>query len=137
MALAATLIHEIMHCVLININNRARANDPQAISAIEKFNKRIKDPSSFSGNPFFALMNCGEKGQHELMYQLFYPDMVLLLERFAQIHKPNLWYGKNAGFLMWSGLQQTTEFQKLNFDEQKEINLTILSEKGFSAYFSE
>jgi hypothetical protein len=131
-ALAATLIHEIMHCILIDIANRARLHDEKALSIIERFNQKIQNPFGYSGNDFFNLMNRGGEGQHELMYQLFYQNMVLLLEEFAQIHKPVFWRHEDAEFLMWSGLQLTSGFQKLNLEEKRQIEFTILKAKGIA-----
>jgi hypothetical protein len=124
-ALAATLIHEIMHCVLLNIYRRAQKQDEQAFNSIISFGL-----SKNNADNFFDLMNEGESGSHELMYCLFYPQMVLILERFAEIHKQTL-NTKEAEFLMWSGLQKTGAYQKLNDEKRYDIEFTILKAKGF------
>jgi hypothetical protein len=129
-ALAATLIHEIMHCVLINIYRRAQNNDQQAFSSIESFGLNNNDPSDSFNDSFFDVMNEGEAGSHELMYRLFYPRMVLLLMHFAEIHKQTL-NTKKAEFLMWSGLQNTCAYQKLSYKKRYDIEFTILKAKGF------
>lgn len=129
-ALAVTLIHEVMHCILMDIDKRARYGDAKAFSIVEHFNLQIRNPFGYSGNNFFNLMNRGDVGEHELMYQLFYRDMVFLLERFAQIHKPAFWHHEDAELLIWSGLQTTSGFQKLSSDEKREIAFSILKEKG-------
>ena len=123
-ALAATLIHEIMHCVLLNIYRRAQKQDEQAFNSIKSFGFN-------NASEFFDLMNEGETASHELMYRLFYPRMVSILERFTEIHKQTL-NSKEAEFLMWSGLQKTNAFKKLSDDEKIDIGLTILKAKGFS-----
>jgi hypothetical protein len=129
-ALAVTLIHEIMHCILINIYRRAQKNDQQAFNSIESFGLNKNDPSNSFNDNFFDIMNEGEAGSHELMYRLFYPRMVLLLLRFAEIHKQPL-NTKKAEFLMWSGLQNTCAFQKLSYQKRYDIEFTILKAKGF------
>lgn len=129
-ALAATLIHEIMHCVLMDIDRRARRGDEKTLFIIEIFNQKIRNPFVHSVNNFFDLMNKGDAGQHELMCQLFYEDMVLLLERFSQIHKSAFWHHEDAESLVWSGLQGTTVYKKLGFEEQRQIEFTIMREKG-------
>ena len=123
-ALAATLIHEFMHCILLEIYKTA-------IKGEEKTFTDMIGPG-LSRNDFFFLMNSGEDGQHELMYRLFYTRMVLLLEHFARIHKEAFSDHRNAEFLMWSGLQKTNAFKKLSDDEKIDIGLTILKAKGFS-----
>lgn len=129
-ALAVTLIHETMHCVLMDIDRRARHGDEKALYLIERFNQKIKNPFVRSVNNFFDLMNQGDVGQHELMCQLFYDDMVLLLERFAQIHRPSFAQHEDAEILIWSGLQSTNRFNGLSLEEKRQIELTILREKG-------
>jgi hypothetical protein len=124
-ALAATLIHEIMHCVMLNIYRRAQKQDAQAFNSILSF--RL---NKINAGDFFDLMNEGETGSHELMYRLFYPQMVLLLERFAEIHKQTL-DSKEAEFLMWSGLQKINAYQKLSYEMRFDIETTILTAKGF------
>jgi hypothetical protein len=128
-ALAATLIHEIMHCILINIYRRAQKQDEQALNSIINFGLSKSYPSDFH-NDFFDIMNAGERGSHELMYHLFYPQMVLLLERFAETHKQTL-NSKEAEFLMWSGLQNIDAYQKLSDEKKYKIELAILKAKGF------
>jgi hypothetical protein len=129
-ALAVTLIHEIMHCVLMDIDRRGRYGDKKALSVIEQFNRKIRNPFGDPKSDFFSIMNKNDAGQHELMYQLFYEDMVSLLERFAEIHKPAFWQHQDAELLMWSGLQSTSGFQKLSFEEKKQIEIAILTENG-------
>jgi hypothetical protein len=123
-ALAATLIHEVMHCVMLNIYRRAQKQDAQAFNSIIGFGV-----NKINTDDFFDLMNEGERGSHELMYRLFYPQMVLLLERFAEIHKQTL-NSKEAEFLMWSGLQNIDAYQKLSYDKRFDIETTILTAKG-------
>jgi len=129
-ALAATLIHEIMHCVLLDIYIRAIRKEEKALTSIMSFGLNKNDTSSFFHNDFFVLMNNGDDGQHELIYQLFYPQMVSLLERFARIHKGAFLNHSDADHLMWSGLQKTTAYKKLDDEEKREIQLTILEAKG-------
>lgn len=129
-ALAATLIHEIMHCVLLDIYSRAKREEEKAFRSIIHFGLNKNDTSNFFNNDFFALVNSGEAGQHELIYQLFYPHMVSLLERFAEIHKDAFPDRRDAGHLMWSGLQKTSVYEKLSDEEKREIGQTILEEKG-------
>ena len=124
-ALAATLIHEIMHCVMLNIYRRAQRQDAQAFNSIISFKS-----NKINADDFFNLMNEGETGSHELMYRLFYPQMVLLLERFAEIHKQTL-DSKEAEFLMWSGLQKIDAYRKLSYEMRFDIETTILTAKGF------
>jgi hypothetical protein len=134
-AIAVTLIHEIMHCILLDIDKRGRSGDKHALSIIQHFNKKINNPSPGICNPFFDLMNKTDEGQHELMYLLFFPDMVSLLERFAEIHKHAFLQHKTAELLMWSGLQTTSGFQNLSFEEKNQIQLSIIEEKGISVTF--
>src|SRR5205809_195023 len=119
-ALAVTLLHEIMHCLLLDINERARHEEKEAVSTIIRFGLNKNDSSLFFNNDFFALMNSGENGQHELIYQLFYPRMVALLKRFAAIHGESL-PGRDAEHLTWSGLQQTNAYKELSDEEKEEI----------------
>jgi hypothetical protein len=129
-ALATTLIHEIMHCVLLNLDTKAKHLDGQAISRILDFGLNRNDTSNFFNNQFFVQMNIGEEGQHELMYELFYPQMVSVLERFAEIHNEPFWDRKDVESLMWSGLQGTNAYKKLNDEEKHNIELAILRAKG-------
>ena len=129
-ALAATVIHELMHCVLLNIYERAKKEDKRAFTGIMGFGLNRNDTSSFFNNDFFGLINSGNEGQHELMYQLFYTQMVSLLERFAEIHNKPFLNHKDAESLMWSGLQQTDAYRKLSEEEKRAIELTILAAKG-------
>ena len=122
-ALAATLIHEIMHCVLLNIYRRAQKLDEHAFNSIMSFGFN-------NASNFFDLMNEGETASHELMYRLLYPQMVLILERFAEIHKQTL-NSKEAEFLMWSGLQNTDAYRKLSEERRGNIEFAILKAKGF------
>lgn len=124
-ALAVTLIHEIMHCVLLNIYRRAQKQDEQAFKSIISFGSNKNNAYDF-----FDLMNEGERGSHELMYRLFYPQMVLILKRFAEIHKQTL-HTKEAEFLMWSGLQIIDVYRKLSDEKRYDIEFTILKAKGF------
>lgn len=134
-ALAVTLIHEIMHCVLMDIDRRARYGDEKALLLTERLNQKLKNPFGIADNSFFGMMNMGDAGQHELMYQFFYKDMVCLLERFAKIHKPVFFQHEDAELLIWSGLQFTSGYQKLSFEEKRKIEFTILREKGILTSF--
>jgi len=129
-ALAATLIHEIMHCVLLDIYKRAKANDQRAWSSIMSFGLNRNDTSSLFNNEFFGLVNSGNSGQHELIYRLFYAEMVSLLEHFETIHKGILLRHQNTEQLLWSGLQETNAYKQLPDQEKKDIELTILKAKG-------
>jgi hypothetical protein len=129
-ALAATLIHETMHCVLLNIYLRAKRLDEKALTSIVNFGLNINDPSTSFNSDFFNLMNEGETGSHELMHRLFYPQMVCLLKRFAEIHKQKL-SPEAAEYLMWSGLQKTDAYQQLSDEKKSDIEFTILTAKGF------
>ncbi|MBS1599385.1 MAG: hypothetical protein JST75_14260 [Bacteroidetes bacterium] len=131
-ALAATLIHEIMHCVLLNIYNRAKQQELTAQNSILNFGLNKNDSSIFFNNDFFIQMNNGEAGQHELIYRLFYPQMVSLLKRFASLHKKTSLSNGEAENLMWSGLQQTSAFKKLPDEEKKSTTLSILKAKGIA-----
>ena len=129
-ALAATLIHEIMHCVLLNIYRNAIQNDGRALAIIKFFDEKLKMGFCGPNHNFFYLMNNGEDGHHELMYNLFYPEMVSLLTKFAKIHKMPFIDYREPELLMWSGLQKTEEYERLPYEERKEIESAILREKG-------
>jgi len=131
-ALATTLIHEIMHCVLLDISKRIRSDDKQTFANIisSGLNKNI-DPS-FSNYDFLFMMNSANDGQHELMYRFFFPHMVSLLESFSKIHKQGFFDPADAEILMWSGLQKTSGYKKLSDDEKIEIESTILEAKGIN-----
>ena len=129
-ALATTLIHEIMHCVLLDIYKRAKAGEEKARVSIMNFGLSKNDTSSFFNNEFFGLMNSGDPGQHELIYQLFYADMVSLLEDFEAIHTGILLNHKYAERLLWSGLQETNAYKKLRDEEKRDIEFAILKAKG-------
>ena len=129
-ALAATLIHEIMHCVLLDIYKRAKASDQRAWASIMSFGLNRNDTSSLFNNEFFGLMNSGDSGQHELIYRLFYADMVSLLEHFETIHTGILLRRQNTEQLLWSGLQETNAYKQLSDQEKRDIELTILKAKG-------
>ena len=129
-ALAATLIHELMHCVLLDIFNNARRGDEKALATIASFGANGNDSSQDFKNHFFNLINGGDAGQHELIYQLFYPQMVSLLERFAELHHDAFSNQQESGRLMWSGLQEIAAYKKLQADEKRNIELTILEAKG-------
>jgi hypothetical protein len=130
MALAATLIHETMHCILLDIHKRARQKEPKAIASILNFGLEKNDSTNFFDNDFFHLMNSGHDGHHELIYRFFYPQMVLVLERFAGIHKKTFLAERTAGLMMWSGLQDTDAYRKLSDEDKRVIAATILREKG-------
>ena len=131
MALAATLIHEIMHCVLMDIYRRAIHRDQKAIDNVTGFGPGKKDSTYNLENDFFYLMNSGNDGQHELISRFFYPQMVSLLKRFAIIHKRTfLLNRKKAGLMMWTGLHNTNAFKKLKDEDKIMILTTILEEKG-------
>jgi hypothetical protein len=129
-ALAATLIHEIMHCVLLDIYRNAIRRDRNAVEIIKYLDSILRNRLLASNQNFFYLMNSGEDGQHELMYHIFYPAMVSLLIRFAEIHKPAFVHRREPELLMWTGLQKTGEFGKLSREERWEIEAAILREKG-------
>jgi hypothetical protein len=129
MALAATLIHEIIHCVLLDIYKRAHRQEQKAIDNVLSFGLERNDSTNINDNDFFHIMNSGNEGQHKLMFRLFYPQMVLLLERFAVIHKKKFPNKKAAGFMMWSGLQNTDAYKRLSNEEKRDIQSTILAEK--------
>ena len=131
-ALAVTLIHEIMHCVLLDVYTRAKKKEEKALTSIMSFGLNKNDTSNFFNNDFFALMNSGNDGQHELIYQLFFPQMVSLLERFAGIHKEAFLDHRNAEHLIWSGLQKTGAYKALRDEEKREIELTIFETKGIN-----
>jgi hypothetical protein len=129
-ALAATLIHEIMHCVLLDICKRAKEGEEKARASIIGFGLSRNDTTIFFNNEFFGLMNSGDSGQHELIYRLFYTDMVSLLEHFETIHTGIQLDHKYAERLLWSGLQETNGYKKLLDQEKREIELVILKAKG-------
>ena len=131
-ALAATLIHEIMHCVLLDVYTRAKRKEEKAMTAIMSFGLNKNDTSDFFNNDFFGLMNSGDDGQHELIYQLFFPRMVSLLERFATIHREAFLDHRYVEHLIWSGLQKTGAYKALSDEEKREIELTILETKGIN-----
>ena len=130
LALAATLIHEIMHCVLLDIYKRAKLQDQKAIDCISTFGLNKNDTTSYLNNEFFRLVNSGDKGQHELIYKLFYPQMVALLRQFAKIHRQNFLTPNDAESLSWSGLQKTSAYESLTDDEKKDIESAILKANG-------
>jgi hypothetical protein len=129
-ALAATLIHELMHCVLLDLFNDARKGNEKSIATIESFGFNRLDSSNSLNNEFFKLMNRGDEGQHELIYRIFYPRMVSLLIGFAELHKNAFSNHKGAEQLMWSGLQETSAYKKLSAEERREIGFAILKAKG-------
>ena len=129
-ALAVTLIHETMHCLLLDLDRKARRGDKQAVACILRFGLPKNHTSNFFTNDFFFLMNSGEAGQHELMYQLLYSHMVALLEDFESIHENSFLDHFEAEYLMWSGLQFTNAYKKLRDEEKFEIALTIRRAKG-------
>jgi hypothetical protein len=131
-ALAATLIHEIMHCLLLDIHRNAIRRDRNSLEVIKYFDSILRKRLLTSNQNFFYLMNSGEDGQHELMYHLLYPAMVSLLIRFAQIHKQSFVDRNEPELLMWTGLQKTGEFAKLSREERREIEAAILREKGLT-----
>lgn len=131
-ALATTLIHEIMHCVLLDIDKRAKEQDHNAIATVAGFGLNRNDTSNFFNNDFFVLMNSGDTGQHELMYRLFYPQMVSLLKRFAKIHGESFSDYDDPERIMWSGLQGTTAYKKLEDEEKRHIEQAILRTKGIN-----
>jgi hypothetical protein len=128
-ALAATLIHELMHCVLLDIFNHARNGDKKALTTIASFGTNGNDTSVVFKIHFFNLINSGDAGQHELIYQIFYDRMVTLLESFAEIHHESSLNHKQAEQLMWSGLQETPAYKKLKEGDKREIETTILEAK--------
>jgi len=126
-ALAVTLIHELMHCILMDIDKNARKGDRKALAIVESFDSILTKNPEYS---FFTLMNTGEAGQHELMYRLFFKDMILLMKQFASIHGEFFWESKEPEYLLWSGLQRTKEYEKLAYEERREIETSILRAKG-------
>ena len=136
-ALATTLIHEITHCVLLDMDKRAKRGDENALASILNLGLSRNDTSNVFNNEFFVLMNSGDEGQHELMYRLFYTQMVFLLERFAEIHNEPFFDHKDAANLMWSGLQRTNAYHGLNEEEKQEIELAILKTKGVDVRMKE
>jgi len=129
-ALAATLIHEIMHCILLNIYQAAIQRDNRAQMIVNSFDEKLNNGVLSSNHKFFYLMNSGEDGQHEVMYHLLYPEMVSLLIKFAKIHKAQFIDYREPELLMWSGLQKIAEYERLTYDEKKDIETAILREKG-------
>jgi hypothetical protein len=129
LALAATLIHEIMHCVLMNMYERALLREQRAIGNVRRFGPGENDPAHDLESDFFYLMNSGNDGQHELIARFFYSQMVSLLERFAEIHKRIFLNKKTASRMMWTGLQNTNAYNKLNEQDKRLIVATILAEK--------
>lgn len=129
-ALAVTLIHETMHCLLLDLDRKARRGDKKAAAYILRFGLPKNHRSNFFPDEFFTLMNGGEAGQHELMHQLFYSHMVALLKDFESIHENSFLDHLEAEYLMWSGLQFTNAYKKLRDEEKFEIALTIRRAKG-------
>jgi len=129
-ALAATLIHEIMHCVLLDIYRNAIQMDNRAHTIINGFDEKLKHRFPGPNHNFFYLMNSGEDAQHEVMYHLLYPEMVSLLIKFAKMHKAPFVDYRDPELLMWSGLQKIAEYETLTYDERKDIETAILREKG-------
>ena len=129
-ALAATLIHETMHCLLLDLHRRVMLGDNKAAACVLNFGLPKNDTSNFFNNDFFVLMNSGEPGQHELMHQLFYPQMVAVLKDFESIHNKAFLDDYKAEYLIWSGLQFTNGYKKLRDEEKEDIELTIWRAKG-------
>jgi hypothetical protein len=129
-ALAATLIHETMHCILLHTLKRVQQGDKNALQQIADLGLAQPDSSNAYSNQFFVLVNQGQEGQHEMMYQLLYPTMVALLQRFIEIHEGVSVNPSVAEYLMWSGLQGTKAYKSLDPEEQKQIESTLLSAKG-------
>ena len=136
-ALAATLIHEIMHCVLLNVYKRAIEKDSRATAIIKNFNAMLEFEFPGPNHDFFYLMNIGEDGQHELLYHLFYVEMVAILNEFANIHHPRFLDHNEPEHLMWSGLQKTGAYQALTNEERQSIEIAILREKGLAIDFGD
>ena len=124
-ALAVTLIHETMHCLLLDLHRRAMQGDNKAAACILNFGLPKNDTTNFLNNDFFVLMNSGEPGQHELMLQLFYPQMVAVLKDFESIHDKAFSDHYKAEYLIWSGLQFTNGFKKLRDKEKEDIKWAI------------
>ena len=114
------------------ITKKDEKKEEKAMTSIMSFGLNKNDTSNFFNNDFFALMNNGNDGQHELIYQLFFPQMVSLLERFAGIHKEAFLDHRNAEHLIWSGLQKTGAYKALRDEEKREIELTIFETKGIN-----
>ena len=129
-ALASTLIHEIMHCVLLDIYKRAQHGELKARNSVLNFQLNKNDTTSFFNNDFFFMMNSGSRGQHELIQQLLYPHMVSVLQRFELIHTGESLPRREAEQLMWSGLQATIAYTKLSDEEKRTIESSILKAKG-------
>jgi len=133
MALAATLIHEIMHCVLLDIYKRAIRQETKALATIQGFGLNKNDSSNFFNNDFFVLMNRGNDGQHELISRLFLPLMKILLDRFTELHKTASIEKRDVGFILWTGLQETGAYKKLSDEEKRTIELAIITAKGLGS----
>ncbi len=131
-ALAATLIHETMHCLLLHLLKRVQKGDEEALQLIMDFGLTRQDSSNMYNNDFFILMNRGQEGQHELMYKLYYSYMVQLLQRFIEKYEGRSERSLYAQQLMWSGLQGTTAYKKLDEAEKREIEATLLAAKGMA-----
>jgi hypothetical protein len=130
-ALATTLIHEIMHCVLLDIYKRAKLGDENSLANIINSGLLKNDTANNFHDYFFQLMNSGNDGQHELIYRFFYTQMVSLLENFSRIHKQYRINHEYAKCLMWSGLQTTSAYKRLSNNEKKKIEWIILDAKRF------
>jgi len=122
-ALAVTLIHQTMHCLLLDLHGRATLGDNKAVASVLNFGLPKNDTSNFFNNDFFVLMNGGEPGQHELIHQLFYPQMVALLKDFETIHNKAFSDHYKAEYLIWSGLQSTDGFKKLQDEEKGNVDV--------------
>ena len=131
-ALAVTLIHELMHCILMDIDKNARKGDRGALAMVKDFDSIVNRRSPGAPYSFFMLMNTGESGQHELMFRLFFKDMILLLKQFASLHNTVFFDAKEPEYLLWSGLQHTREYQKLSYDQRREIEISIFQAKGIA-----
>jgi len=136
-ALAATLIHEIMHCVLLSIYQAAIQKDNRARMIITGFDEKLNNVVQAPNHNFFYLMNSGEDAQHEVMYHILYPEMVSLLIKFAKMHKAPFIDYRDPELLMWSGLQKIAEYETLTYDERKDIETAILREKGLPVDFGD
>jgi hypothetical protein len=131
-ALAVTLIHEIMHCAMIDIYQRAKRGEQRAVDIVLNFGLSNNGSNDIFQNEFFVLMNKGNEGQHELMHRLFYKYMVSLLDRFSRIHGGVVRDYRHSEMLMWSGLQATAAYKKLDEEEKKEIEWAIVKAKGMN-----
>lgn len=132
-ALCATLIHELMHCILMDIDKNARKGDVKALGIVETFDSILGKKSFNSDGSFFMLMNTGEAGQHELIYRLFFGDMILLMKQFGSIHEEYFWGSKEPEYLLWSGLQRIKEYSELTYGERWKIETSIFRAKGLLA----